>query len=149
MIRKAVFRLLDANANRALEGLRVCEEIVRFHMASPRAFRRLRALRHAAAGAIRALPISPRELLAARESRGDVGRRAPAGRVASLEQLILINFQRAKEALRTLEECSRIAAPRSAAVFQRVRFRTYEVERHVLLTLASVRHHRPVRRRRP
>ena len=148
MSQRAALRLLDANANRALEGLRVCEEVVRFHAGSARHFRQLRALRHAVAGAMRGLPVPVRELFAARESRRDVGRHAPSGRVASLEQLLLINFQRAKEALRTLEECSRLVAPRSTAVFQRLRFRTYEVERHVLLALASLRHSRSVRRRR-
>ena len=145
----AVLRMIDANANRALEGLRVCEEIARLHLASSRHFRRLRSLRHAVAAALRQLPVTSVELLATRDSRRDVGRRAAARRVTSLEQLLLINFQRAKEALRTLEECSRMVAPRTTAAFQAVRFRTYEVERDVLLSLASLRHSRPIRRRRP
>ncbi|MBI3083629.1 MAG: hypothetical protein HYY90_04620 [Candidatus Omnitrophica bacterium] len=148
MGRRAVLRLLDANANRALEGIRVCEEIARFHLESPQAFRRARSLRHAIACAVRALPrISAQDLLVARESRRDVGRAAAASRIESLERLLLINFQRAKEALRTLEECTRLIAPSHTASFQRLRFRTYEVERGTLLRLAAVRHRRPHRRR--
>ena len=136
----AVLRLLDANANRALEGLRVTEEIVRFHLESPRAFTRLRALRHAVASAVNRLPVRAVELARARQSSRDIGKRAPSSRVASLERLLLINFQRAKESLRTLEECTRLIAPRQAASFQRLRFQTYEVEREILLLVAALRH---------
>ena len=137
--RASVTRLIDANANRALEGLRVCEEIVRFHLESASVFPRLRSLRHAVARAVGRLPINAVELVRARDSRRDVGRRAPASRVASLERLLLINFQRAKESLRTLEECSRVIAPRQTAAFQRLRFRIYEVERETLLRVATLR----------
>ncbi len=145
---RALLRLLDANANRALEGLRVTEEIVRFHWQAAGTFRRLRALRHGVAQALRQLPVTPVELVRARDSRGDVGKAAPSTRVRSLERLLLINLQRTKEALRTLEECARLAAPRQAASFQRLRFRTYEVERELLCRMAAVRHPRPKRRRR-
>ena len=136
----SLLRLVDANANRALKGLRVCEDIARFHLNAPAAFRRLRALRHAVAAAVRTLPVRPEHLLRARASAQDIGRRAAASRVDSLERLLLINFQRAKESLRTLEECTRLLAPRRTTAFQRLRFRTYEVERGLLLRLAAVRH---------
>jgi thiamine-phosphate pyrophosphorylase len=137
--RRSILRLLDANANRALEGMRVCEEIVRFHLESPHLFRRARALRHAIAHTVDQLPMSTVELVRARESGHDVGRRASASRVDSLERLLLINFQRVKESLRTLEECARLIAPRQMASFQRLRFHTYEVERDFLLELATLR----------
>ncbi len=138
---RALLRLVDANANRALEGARVCEEIVRFHFEWPHCFRQLRAFRHAIAAEVRRLPVGAIDLAKARESVRDIGRRAPARRVESLERLLLINFQRVKESLRTLEECSRLLAPTHAAAFQRLRFRAYEVERETLLRLATVRHH--------
>jgi hypothetical protein len=75
-----------------------------------------------------------------RRSGSDIGRKAPASRVGSLEQLMLINFQRTKEALRTLEECARLFAPMKARLFQRLRFATYAIERDTLLHLATVRH---------
>ena len=56
--REQILRVLDANINRAREGLRVCEDLVRFCLAAPTAkkpggrrwrvhIQRLRALRHA------------------------------------------------------------------------------------------------------
>lgn len=136
----SILRIVDANANRALEGVRVCEDIVRFHVGAAQRFRRLRALRHAIASAVRHLPVTPRQLVQARASRRDVGRRAQSGRVGSLERLLIVNLQRVKEALRVLEESARLIRPSQAAAFQRLRFRTYAIERHLLLTLATLRH---------
>ena len=139
-MQKSVLRLIDANANRVLEGLRVCEEVTRLHFNAPKHYRHLRGLRHAVADAVRRLPVSHRELLAARNSLNDVGRQAPSGSVRSLEQLLVINFQRAKEGLRTLEECSRVVSPKMAGYFQALRFKTYAAERFLLLHVATLRH---------
>jgi thiamine-phosphate pyrophosphorylase len=140
---RSVRRLIDANANRALEGARVCEEIIRFHLAFPARLRQLRALRHAIAEEVRRLPVTAAVLVAARDSRNDLGRRGSTSRIDSLERLLLINFQRVKESLRTLEESSRLIASNSARAFLRLRFRTYEVERATVLQLAALRHLRP------
>ena len=137
---RSLLRLVDANANRTLEGLRVCEEMCRLSLNEATLFRSLRALRHAVAGAVRRLPLSTIRLLQARQSRRDIGKRAPSSPVDSLEQLMVINFQRAKESLRTLEECARVIAPEHTAEFQALRFRTYEVERETLLRMEALRH---------
>ena len=136
----SVWRLIDANLNRALEGLRVCEDIVRFHRDHPRLACQLRALRHALGAAAVRLPGGQLKLLCARDSRHDVGRRAPTAAESSLERVLLINFQRAKESLRVLEECARIVSPRCSGTFQAIRFRAYDLERDTLLTLAALRH---------
>jgi thiamine-phosphate pyrophosphorylase len=141
MTKRSVLRIVDANANRALEGIRVCEDIVRFHLEAPDAFRRLRALRHAVARTVRRLPVRAADLARSRNSRQDPGKRAPASRVESLGRLLVINLQRTKESLRTLEECARLVAPRQTPDFARLRFRTYEVERDLLINLSSLRHH--------
>ena len=138
---RSVLRIVDANANRALEGLRVGEDIVRFHLEDARAFRRLRTLRHAVARTVTRLPVGRVELVRSRNSGRDLGRQAPGSRISSLEQLLLINLQRTKESLRALEECARLVAPRQTPDFQRLRFRTYEVERDLLIKLSALRHH--------
>ena len=40
-------RIIDANLNRSREGLRVCEEVARFHLSSPQLTRELKSVRHA------------------------------------------------------------------------------------------------------
>ncbi|MBI3319532.1 MAG: hypothetical protein HYZ89_02975 [Candidatus Omnitrophica bacterium] len=150
--RDRLLRVLDANINRAREGLRVCEDVVRFCLSAPdakhergRRFRShvqsLRVLRHALDAAVRGLPVKPLELARARDSRRDPGRRFASSSVESIERLLLINLQRAKEALRVLEESCRVVAPRSRSHFQHLRFRAYDVERHLLIALAALRHH--------
>lgn len=135
-------RIIDANVNRAFEGLRVCEDLLRFSTPPRSSWRQLRALRHALSTEVARLPMSLVQQLAARDSARDPGHvaRPSSSRVRSLNRLLLINLQRAKEALRVLEETSRVVAPRQVAAFQCLRFRLYDVERNVLLHLAPVRH---------
>ena len=136
-------RILDANINRAFEGLRVCEDLLRFSSPPQPSHRRLRALRHALSTEVARLPIRTAQRLAARDSVRDPSHaaRPSSSRVRSLKHVLLINLQRAKEALRVLEETSRVAAPRQVAAFQRLRFRLYDVERDLLLSVAPLRHH--------
>ena len=135
-----LLRVLDANGNRAREGLRVCEDLVRFCLGSERQFQQLRALRHALNAQLRHLPLKPAEVVRFRDSQHDPGRLARSSSVKSVEHLLLINLQRTKEALRVLEESARLIAPRHAAGFQQLRFRTYHVERSLLISLAALRH---------
>jgi thiamine-phosphate pyrophosphorylase len=144
-----IWRAIDANANRAREGLRVCEDLARFCLDSESGFRRLRALRYALTRQLIALPGAPRRLVEARDSERDVGRRQRRAPARSIEQLLLINLQRVKEALRVLEESCRVAAPARAATFQALRFRVYDTERRLVCGLAAVRHPRSGGRRRP
>lgn len=141
MSRQRLLRILDANINRAREGLRVCEDLVRFGVDAPAQFRRLRALRHDLNAVLRHLPVKTAEAVASRNSARDSGRRSPgSSSVRSLEHLLLINLQRVKEALRVLEETSRLLAPRQTARFQALRFRTYDVESDLLRRVAALRH---------
>ena len=54
-------------------------------------------------------------LLASRDSVHDCGRAAPSGPLQSIDQLLIVNFQRVKESLRVLEECRWIIAGRGNA----------------------------------
>lgn len=138
---RKLLRILDANLNRAREGLRVCEDVVRLGYNDPELTRRLKRVRHGVTAAGRRLPVPWRALLAARASDRDVGRRTghlPSPRLrqtgltsqrrATVHTLFLVNLQRAKEALRVLEEGSRLIAPATARAFARLRFRLYALE---------------------
>jgi len=140
---------VDANLNRAREGLRAAEDFLRFSMDMPAAYRRLRRIRHGIEVGTKALGVAEAELVHARDSVTDPGRAASSFGARSVEHLVLINLQRAKEALRVLEESGRLLAPRRAALFQRLRFQLYDAERAILLRLEALRHPRPKSRRRP
>jgi thiamine-phosphate pyrophosphorylase len=135
-----IFRVLDASANRAREGLRVVEDYARFALDDPGLTRRLKDVRHRLAEAVRGLDLDA--LTAARDTRGDVGTSIMAAdeRVRDNPRAVLIaNFKRASEALRSLEEYAKLIDVWLAGRFEVLRYDVYTLEK---LTLSAVAAHR-------
>lgn len=128
---KSLLRIIDANYNRAKEAMRVAEDVARFHLADARLTNLFKRLRHDLTRALLTLKIPDRKLVAARDSEEDVGRRSLIldKKNPRWKDLLLSNLKRAEEASRVLEEVSKMAAPKRAAAFQRIRFRLYELEK--------------------
>ena len=155
-------RTLDAAANRAREGLRVVEDFVRFSLDDAHLSRLLKELRHELTE--RLLDLDRLGLTAARDTLGDVG----TGIKTSREQtrlrpidVVVANCRRVEEALRTLEEFSklllghaadgsvgeestnspqsrpRLADPHLPARLEQLRYRLYTVEKALTIALAS------------
>ena len=126
----AVWRLLDANANRAREGLRVAEDTARFILEQPRTSQALRGLRH------RLDQLTRRhygDLLRHRDVANDSGRQNPAARhKGGTAALLAANFKRCEEALRVLEEYGRVLSPGTVRGFQELRFNVYQWEKKLL-----------------
>jgi len=103
---RSVYRILDANLNRAREALRVLEDVARFHHDDAAVAARLKDARHALDA--RSRPWA-RELLLARDSVGDVGRDSdrPVSGPRPLRDVVAANLKRAGEALRSIEEVSK------------------------------------------
>jgi thiamine-phosphate pyrophosphorylase len=140
-----VLRIIDANLNRSREGLRVCEDVSRFILNSAGVSKGLKSMRHGITAAIRTLPLSRTQLLRSRDSREDVGRRsglATEMRRSSAADIFAANMQRVKESLRVLEELSKLVDASSAARFQGLRFKAYDVEKDAVARLQKLR---PVR----
>jgi thiamine-phosphate pyrophosphorylase len=136
-----VERVIDANANRAREGLRVAEDFARFVVADEALARALRDARHRVTeivGRIR----PPQALLAARDTEGDLGADAdafpPAAR-GTPGDVAASALKRAEEALRSLAEFSKLVDPAAAAAFERERYGLYDLEKRLLLEGADVR----------
>lgn len=137
----AWFRVLDANLNRAREGLRVCEEVARLILDDVLLTRRCQRLRYAVDRAGRLLPRS--ELLRARDSRRDVGRPAKRGSVRphrNCAELTAANLRRVQEALRVLEEFSRLGTPAAGRAFGSLRFKVYSLEQTFDSKSEALRH---------
>jgi len=129
---KDIYRIIDANLNRSREGLRVCEDVVRFGLSSPALTRELKSVRHAVSMIAKAHYKKAGVLSGARDSSGDVGRisKKPSEmRRSGLGDIFTANAQRAKESLRVLEEFYKLTDKKTSAVFSRLRFRVYEIER--------------------
>src|SRR5436305_1949201 len=102
-------RILDASANRAREGLRVVEDYARFALDDPGLTRRLKEVRHRLAEALRGLALD--QLVGARDTRGDVGTHIMTASEQVRENpraVLSANFRRTAEALRSLEEYSKL-----------------------------------------
>ena len=123
---KKCLRLLDANANRCREGLRVIEDTARFVMRSEGLYKKARALRHGSDKLVRAL--YP-ELIAVRDSGGDSGRMIAEGKKAGLGAVVVSNFKRVEESLRVLEEYSKLISSVAGRGFKKIRFAVYSLEK--------------------
>lgn len=123
---EASLRLIDANVNRAREGLRVLEDTARFVWNDPALFNRLRRGRHRLDRVTRAA--YPR-LVNSRDSGGDLGRQMKEAARRTAEGLVAANFRRVEEALRVLEEYGKVLSPHSAGVFKGLRFEMYIAEK--------------------
>ncbi len=131
-------RILDAAANRAREAVRVVEDYCRFVLDDALLTRELKELRHGLTEALAAVP--GLALLQARATPEDVGtalttpqeeRRESAAAVARA------NLKRLQEALRSLEEFGKLFGPELGAALEKVRYRTYTLEKAIVLGTAA------------
>jgi thiamine-phosphate pyrophosphorylase len=126
-------RVLDANANRAREALRVVEDYCRFVLNDGVLSGELKQLRHQLTSALSEL--APQSLLAARDTVGDVGTTLATEqerRRASLHDVVQANCKRLQEAVRCLEEVGKLHSPALGERLERLRYQCYTLERAVL-----------------
>lgn len=122
-------RILDANLDRAREGLRVVEEWCRFGLGNTALTEECKHLRQELASWH-----SP-ELRLARNTPGDVGTQLTHPQEqerAGLEQLLQANLCRVQESLRVLEEYGKLYHAGMGAAFKQMRYRVYTLESHLL-----------------
>lgn len=134
MARNSAFRIIDVNFNRVKEGLRVCEDILRFMYDDTMLTRAFKRLRHNCSGVLLDFPVSYRRLVEARNSAADVGKKSVIleKKKSKWRDLLISNMKRSEEALRVLEEASKVVSPASARQFQKLRFQLYELEQKTL-----------------
>lgn len=105
-----ILRIIDANFNRAREGLRVVEELVRFELNDQGLSERLKRIRHSVADLIDET-FDSSLFISARDSQGDVGlaiRVDTEGYRKGVSGIIEANMKRAQEAMRVLEEFTKL-----------------------------------------
>ncbi len=126
----AVNRIIDANINRAKEGLRVCEEISRFILNSRDLTSQLKDTRHRIDLIFKQLP-KKILLLEQRKSASDVGRCLYNNELKrkNCQDIFFANIQRVKESVRVLEEFSKLININIAIEFKKIRYDIYETEK--------------------
>lgn len=128
----AILRIMDANGNRAVEGLRVTEDYLRFVREDAHLGRFCKEIRHAVSRTLSALPLTSR--LACRSTESDVGTQTGTEseyQRRDAEAVAIANLRRAAEALRTLEEYAKLISADVAKEFEACRYRTYTLEKSI------------------
>jgi len=144
------FRIIDAAANRAREGLRVLEDFSRFAVDDAHLTDVLKNCRHMLTDILK--PLGATALLKARDTEEDVGTEisVPTETTrSSLSDVVLANFKRVQEATRTLEEFVKFVSPHPvdcsdgnaawADRLKQLRYQLYTLEKGLLSTLVNRR----------
>ncbi len=143
----SVHRILDASINRAGEGIRVVEDVVRMALQDLHLSQKLKQLRHDLTQAVSAISLTHR--IAARDTVGDVGctvqteteyqRTSLSDSMEAMPDsgMVRANLSRTQQALRTIEEFSKLIDVDIAKRVEQIRYRSYTLEKAVLTTLIS------------
>jgi thiamine-phosphate pyrophosphorylase len=125
----AVYRILDANLDRAREGLRIIEEWCRFGLNQVEATAQLKQWRQTLGGWHKP------EMRAARDTLGDLGTgltHPQEEERTSLTQVLQVNFARVQEALRVLEEYGKLYSAEMGRDCKHIRYQIYALESQLL-----------------
>jgi thiamine-phosphate pyrophosphorylase len=125
----AIERILDANLDRAREGLRIIEEWCRFGLNDSQLVEQCKQMRQEIAS------WHSSELRLARDTLEDVGTELSHPQEetrSSIEQVLQANICRVEEALRVLEEYGKLYKPEMGTAFKQMRYQVYIIESNLL-----------------
>ena len=136
-----VYRIIDANFNRVMEGSRVCEDIMRFSSNNERLTARLKDLRHEIFLAIKDIRREHLEEMVSSRDLDDVGVRTSDSekKREDITELFLANAQRGKESLRVLEEVLKLFDGDLSQKFKKFRYKLYEIEKIAVEDISGVK----------
>ena len=125
---QSLYRIMDANFNRAKEGLRVCEDLCRYIWNQKTFTRAFKDIRHELTESMTGLNIE--QALRARHIQGDVGRASSESEVQrdDIKAVFWANSQRIKESLRVLEEVSKLIDINISSKLKVLRYKVYALE---------------------
>ena len=130
-----VLRIIDANANRAREALRVVEDYARFVLDDQSLCEELKEIRHGLSNTLEKLLT---HAILWRDTPGDVGTQVKTNAESERDDpahVVTAAGKRLGEALRTLEEYFKTIDPPAAGAIEQLRYRFYDVEQRVARTL--------------
>ncbi|NIA17274.1 MAG: thiamine phosphate synthase, partial [Planctomycetes bacterium] len=131
---RAIYRIIDANFNRAREAARVVEEFCRFALDCAPLAGRAKQLRHELSAAIG--PLNNSRLIAGRDTTGDVGCDIEvAGQLkrADMQDCFSAGCKRLTEALRVLAETTQTIDADTAKRFEQLRYTCYTLEKDIVI----------------
>lgn len=126
---RALLRILDANLDRAREGMRIIEEWCRFGLNDQPTTARLKHLRQSVAR------WHTLDIRAARDTPGDLGTALTHPQEAtrsSVAEVLQVNLARSQEALRVLEEYGKLYSLEMAAACKQMRYQLYTLDSQIM-----------------
>ena len=131
---RAVYRIIDANFNRAREAIRVVEEFCRFALNSGSLTERAKQIRHELSAVIGKLDAG--RLVSSRDTLGDVGVGKTVDKQlvrSELRDCFTAGCKRLTEALRALAETTQTQDRSVAEVIEKLRYAAYTLEKDIVL----------------
>ena len=131
---RAVYRIIDANFNRAREAARVAEDYCRFALNSGVLTARAKELRHKLSAAVSRLDAA--RLIAGRDTPGDVGIGTTVEvqlKRRDLQDSFTAACKRLTEALRVLAEMTQPINPEVAQAIENLRYTAYTLEKDIVV----------------
>ena len=122
-----VWRVLDANANRAAEGLRTLEDVARLVFEDAGAAEGIKQLRHRLTEALTKL--GRQQGLQGRSTQHDAGSQLSTSQEKSrsdVRAIVSAESQRVGQALRVLEEFSKLTSAQASEQFKQLRYAAYD-----------------------
>ncbi len=143
---RPVYRIIDANFNRAREAIRIMEDFCRFALNSALLTERAKQLRHELSAAIDKLDAS--QLISSRDTLSDVGIGKKVDKQlqrAELKDCFTAGCKRLTEALRTLSEMTQTLNPSVAGTIEKLRYTAYTLEKDIILFSSAAEKFKRVR----
>jgi len=143
---RALYRIIDANFNRAREAARVMEEFCRFALNSGSLTERAKQLRHKLCAAVDRLDAG--RLITGRDTPGDVGvgQRIDEQLVrGDLRDCLKAASKRLTEALRVLAETTQPVDPAVSGIIENLRYTAYTLEKDITVFSSTTHKFRSVR----
>jgi thiamine-phosphate pyrophosphorylase len=139
----STYRILDANLNRAAEGLRTIEDFLRFDLEDASLLSRLKNLRHELTTA--SCLLDRHLLLSNRDTPGDDGAELTTPselRRQDMSGIVAAATNRTQQALRCLEEYGKLVSPDFSLKIKAIRYQAYDlfsfVERNLMRPTKSI-----------
>lgn len=129
---RAVYRIIDANFNRAREGLRIAEEFCRFALNNEILSSRCKKTRHQLSSVIKKLDLQ--QLITVRDTENDIGCGMEVANQMnrdSLQDCVTAGFARSTEALRVLAEAAATIDTAVSNTFEQLRYVCYTLEKDI------------------
>ena len=131
---RAIYRIIDANFNRAREAARIVEEFCRFVLDCAPLASRAKQVRHELSAAIALLDSG--QLIASRDTLGDVGCNIEVDgqlKRADLQDCLSAGCKRLTEALRVLAETTQTIDSSIAKRLELLRYTCYTLEKDIII----------------